>query len=121
MGLKNSLNLFLVTWVNVNLIKGRCFWLLKVPQYSTWSWRKILKLRDIANNFLKFQVGDGSTISLWMESWRPDGNLFDKYGFTVIYDARSKIDAKLSNVIRDWNWQPARFEDFASIQTACLL
>lgn len=87
-----------MAWVNLNLIKRRCFWLLKVPQDSTWSWRKILKLQDIAKNFLKFQVGDRSTISLWMDFWHPDGILFDQYGYRVIYDARSKIDDKLSRV-----------------------
>ena len=48
----------------------------------------------------------------------PDGILFDKYGFIVIYDARSQIDAKLSSVIRgrDWNCLHARSEALVAIQ-----
>lgn len=66
-----------------------------------------------------YEVGDGSNISLWMDAWHPDGVLFDKYGFRVVYDACSKIDAKLSSVIKDgdWNWLPARFDDLVSIQS----
>lgn len=63
--------------------------------------RKILNLRELAKHFLKFQVGDGSSISLRMEAWHPDGFLFDKYGFLAIYDSRSCIDAKLSSMIKN--------------------
>lgn len=34
-----------VAWVEKNLIKGKCFWLLKISQDASSSWRKILKLR----------------------------------------------------------------------------
>jgi hypothetical protein len=47
------------------------------------------------------------------------GILFYKYGFQVIYDARSRIDAKLSSVMRgrDWHWIPARSDALVSIQS----
>lgn len=81
----------------------------------------ILKLREIAKNFLKFQVGDRSDIYLWIESWHPDGILFDKYGFRFIYDAGRKLDAKLklSSVIRgrDWHWLPARSVSMVAISS----
>jgi hypothetical protein len=32
-----------------------------MPQNCTWSWKKILKLRDIAERFFKFSVGNGKT------------------------------------------------------------
>jgi hypothetical protein len=49
-----------VAWVKLNLIKIRCFGLLNVPSSTTWCWRKIIKLRELAKNFFKFQVGNGS-------------------------------------------------------------
>lgn len=53
-----------VSLVKMNLIKGTCFWLLKVPSSTTWCWRKILKLRELVKNFFKFQIGEGSGIFL---------------------------------------------------------
>lgn len=50
------------------LIKRRFFGFSKFPQDANWSWRKILKLRVLAKNFLKFQVGDGVIISLWKDN-----------------------------------------------------
>lgn len=43
--------------------------------------------------------------------------------FLVIYDARSRIDAKLSSVIRgrDWQWNPAISDDLVAIQSGLSL
>jgi hypothetical protein len=49
---------------------------------------RILKLREVAKRFLKFKVGDGSRIFLWLDDWHLDGCLLDKYGHRVVYDAR---------------------------------
>lgn len=50
-----------------------------MPQEATWSWRKILKLREVTKTFLKFRVCDGSKIFLWLDLWHPDGTLYDLY------------------------------------------
>ena len=34
-----------VAWVHDELLKGRSFWTVKVPQSCSWGWRKLLKLR----------------------------------------------------------------------------
>jgi hypothetical protein len=39
-----SLGFIWVVWVKLNyLLKGRCFWNLKIPWDCTWCWRKLLK------------------------------------------------------------------------------
>ena len=55
-----------VAWVHANLLKGKCFWTVKIPQECTWSWRAILNLRDGARKFIRFEVGDGKTIFFGM-------------------------------------------------------
>jgi hypothetical protein len=45
------------------------------------------KHAKLAKNFLKFNVGDCSNISLWNDNWHPNGILFNKYGFRVIHDS----------------------------------
>lgn len=56
-------------------------------------------MRDVAKKILRFLVGDGNNIHLWLDQWHPDGILLEQYGYRVIYDARSKIKAKLSTVM----------------------
>jgi hypothetical protein len=49
-------------------------------------------------------VGDGKDIYLWVEAWHLNGILVDKYGPRVVFEDRSKIDARLSSVIHEMEW-----------------
>ncbi|XP_059436288.1 uncharacterized protein LOC132169238 [Corylus avellana] len=107
-----------VAWVKENLLKRKSFWSVSIPQNCSWDWRKILRLRDIAKRILKFEVGNGENIFLWLDSWHPSRILFEVFGHRVVYDAHSSVEAKLSSVILngDWFWRPARFEVLVEIQ-----
>jgi hypothetical protein len=61
-------------------------------------------------------VEDGSSIHLGLDWWHSDGILYEKYGYRLIYDARSKLEAKLANIMKgkEWDWQPARLESLVS-------
>ena len=56
-----------VTWIKENFLKQKSLWSVGIPQNCSWYWGKILKLRDIAKKFLRFEVGDGKTIHLWLD------------------------------------------------------
>jgi hypothetical protein len=59
-----------VAWIKENLVKGRSFWKVGISQNHSWSWRKLLKLRDTASEFIMFEVGDGkNTHYLWLDNW----------------------------------------------------
>jgi hypothetical protein len=49
-------------WVTENFLERKSFSSEGIPQNCSWSWRKILKLRDTAKRFLKFEVGSGDNI-----------------------------------------------------------
>jgi hypothetical protein len=108
-----------VAWVEDNWLKGKSFLQVSIPQYCSWSWKKTLKLREVAKSFIRFKVGDGSRIFLWYDNWHPAGCLLDKHGFWTIYDAGSSAGAKLSSIIydRDWFWPCARSESLVEIQS----
>jgi hypothetical protein len=100
-----------VAWAHSNMLKGRSFWLVNFPQSCSWFWRNLLKLRvEAIFFFLKFHEGNGRKIHLWTDWWHPSGVLLDKFGYRVIYDAHSRLNARLSSVIRDsnWFWGPRR-------------
>jgi len=108
-----------VAWIQNYMLKGRSFWSVNIPQTCSWSWRKLLKLRSIAKNFLKHEVGDGKHIHLWIDNWHPSGALVEKYGYRIVYDAQSRLDARLETVLRNgnWCWKPARSDHLVEIQS----
>ena len=107
-----------VSWIKENFLKQKSFWSVGIPQNYSWCWRKILKLRDIAKKILRFEVGEGKTIHLWVDCQHLDGILLDRYDYRAIYDAQINVEAKLSSVIhnRDWFQRPARSEVLVEIQ-----
>jgi hypothetical protein len=90
-----------MAWIKENFLKQNSFWSVGIPQNCSWCWRKILKLSNITKKFLRFEVGDGKTIHLWLDCWHPAGILLDIYGYRAVYDAHSSVEAKLSFVIHN--------------------
>lgn len=64
-------------------------------------------------------MGDGSSIFLWLDWWHPSGILVDKFGFRVVYDAGSILEAKVASVMNGtrWSWSLARSEALVHIQS----
>jgi hypothetical protein len=103
----------------VQELRGRSFWQIPIPQSCSWNWKQHLKLRGLAKRFLRFKVGDGSKIFLWLDVWHPDGCLLDNYGHHAVYDAGSSVNAKLSTIIHngDWYWPAARSDKIVELQS----
>jgi hypothetical protein len=49
-------------------------------------------------------VRDGSTIFLCLDWWHPDGVLVERWVYHVVYDSGSKLEGKLSSVMRGNEW-----------------
>lgn len=55
------------------MLKGKKFWLVKVPQMCSWAWRKVLKMREEVGNCIHFNIGDGNDkIFLLLDKWHPE-------------------------------------------------
>ena len=100
-------------------LKGKSFWQVSIPHICTWSWRKLLKLRDEAKHFLSFDVGNGKNIYLWFDAQHSDGVLYEKYGHRVIYDTHSKVEARLDSIIQNNQcyWPTAHSDHLVNIQS----
>jgi hypothetical protein len=107
-----------VAWVELKWFKGKSFWQISIPKVCSWSWKKLLKLRDIAKKFIRFKIGDGNRTYLWLDNWHPLGRLVDRFGFRIVYDSGSCLEAKVSSIIRngDWFWPKARSDILVDIQ-----
>ena len=64
-----------VAWVWRFYMRQGSLWNAKVPTNCSWSWRKILQLRERIRPLIKHKVGDGAATFLWHDSWNPVGPL----------------------------------------------
>lgn len=59
-----------VCWVQCYLIRKSSFWSIKEDTSSgSWVWRKLLKLRSLAKQYIKKEVRNGETTSFWYDRW----------------------------------------------------
>jgi hypothetical protein len=114
-----KVGLMWVAWVEANWLKGRSFWQVSVMVSCSWSWKNLLQLRDLAKKFIRFKVGDGSRVFLWLDHWHPAGYLLDRYGYRIVYDCGCSLNTKLATVIKNenWFWASARFDTLVDIQS----
>jgi hypothetical protein len=56
---------------------------------------------------------------MWLDWWHPDRIIYKRFSHRVVYDAGSKVEAKLSSVLNDkvWSWQPARSYQLVNFQS----
>lgn len=87
-------------WINDNLLKGKSFWEINPKtQSGSWMWRKILKLRDVAKQFHRKDLGNGRHVSFWFDVWSNRGALFDLMGPRGIIEMGVSRQATLEEAV----------------------
>ena len=97
------------TWARANLLRGRSLWDISISSSCSWTWRKVLQLRPIYRQQIKYHIGDGRHTSLWFDDWLLTEPIHQVMGDRVIYDAGLPRNATVSSIIHghSWQWPPA--------------
>ncbi|KAH7659613.1 Reverse transcriptase zinc-binding domain-containing protein [Dioscorea alata] len=77
------------TWVIKYKLRKISFWGITKKVDSSWSWRQLLKIRDVFKGFFEYKLGDGCTFSFWYDPWCHGSSLVDL--FPWINDSRDTI------------------------------
>jgi hypothetical protein len=93
---------------------------MKCPGECSWGWRKILKLRPLVREKVRFRVGNGKSISLWFDCWHPVGPLACRFGERIIYDSGLGRYAKVDSVVegKEWKWPVAESMEWLDVKRA---
>lgn len=62
-------------WIHSIFLSKRNFWNAPQPRACSWSWKKILQLRDNFRSSFRWKVGNGFSVSLWHDYWLSCGPL----------------------------------------------
>ena len=111
-----------VAWVRRMYLRRGSFWCAKTPSICSWSWRKILQLKDKIRPFIKHRICNGMGTFLWHDFLNPVGPLLPYYGDCIVYDSTIHINAHVAELIEDgrWNWPIANSADLIDIKNRCV-
>lgn len=84
-----------------SLLKGKVFWTTKVPYKCPWSFKKILNLRQLASEYIRYYVGRDSNFFIWHDPWVGNSPLITQYRLDIVSIAESQSSAKLRDFLHD--------------------
>ncbi|KAF3485562.1 hypothetical protein F2Q69_00056460, partial [Brassica cretica] len=99
-------------------LKGASIWSLDETKQASWIWKAILKLRPLAERFLRCDVGNGLCASFWFDNWCPLGPLIKIFGQNGPRHIGIPLHAKLRDCCSDTGWilRPARSSAAENLQ-----
>lgn len=62
-------------WAQQNFLKGVSVWNIKPKQDDPWTWKKLMKIRQVMYEHIITVVDDGRDTMLFYDNWLPCGNL----------------------------------------------
>ena len=74
-----------VAWVQRLYLRQGSVWCARTPSYCSWSWRKILQLRERVRPFIRHKVYNGVGTFLWHDFWNQFGPLLPCFGERILY------------------------------------
>ncbi|KAG7585557.1 Reverse transcriptase domain [Arabidopsis thaliana x Arabidopsis arenosa] len=80
------------------------FWEIKEKVNDTWNWKCLLRLRPLAEKFLRCTVGNGRTASFWWDNWTSYGPLIKFLGEAGPRNLRIPLTARVADAINGEVW-----------------
>ncbi|XP_038885895.1 uncharacterized protein LOC120076201 [Benincasa hispida] len=102
-----------VAWMEAYILRGRSLWAIRCKVGKSWCLRAILLCRNRFKHLVCLMVGDGRSCFVWWDPWLPEGAILDKYGASVVGDANSSLDVRLSEFMDGeggWRWPIVSWE-----------
>ncbi|XP_048623628.1 uncharacterized protein LOC125601237 [Brassica napus] len=72
---------------------------------GSWMWRKLLKLRSLVYEFMRFEVNDGRTAFFWFDDWLRMGRLIDITGNVGTCYLGIARNARVNDAARQSEWR----------------
>lgn len=91
-------------WHKFHNIKSNSLWEIKASPRDSWTWKAILRLRPMAEQFLKVVVGNGNKASFWFDSWSPLGPLIKLMGPIGPSQFRLPLNSKVKDACNQVGW-----------------
>lgn len=99
-----SLFIDVVEMSKLKISSKKSIWQTKIPAECSYVWIGILQVRYIANHIIRYQIGDGTRVSLWYNPWLADGPRRSRFEERVRLAASIRDNYSVSALIVDGKW-----------------
>ncbi|GKF16488.1 hypothetical protein Tco_0061406, partial [Tanacetum coccineum] len=93
-----------VKWIHKYKLKGRHFFDIPYRGCMTWGWRKLLLLRPLVREYIRYCIGDGATSSLWFDRWLSTRPLAEVVSNRDLHRAGFTLSSKVKDAVSNGNW-----------------
>lgn len=93
-----------VAWHKSHHLHDESFWRIRESSRDSWSWKSLLRLRELAETFVKVTVGNGESTSFWFDNWTPMGPLLKHVGVDGPRTTRIPLSASVANACDNHGW-----------------
>lgn len=96
-------------WTKKHILKGASIWSFDETKQESWIWKAILKLRSLAERFLKCDVGNDLLASFWFDRCNCLGPVIKLFGYDGPRQTCIPLNTKLRYCCTEtwWLLQPA--------------
>ncbi|KAK1421762.1 hypothetical protein QVD17_24370 [Tagetes erecta] len=94
-----------VDWIYDYKLKGRSIWDVTPKAKMTWSWRKILQIRELIRPHIRHKIGNGRDTFAWSDNWCTQSPLNRFITPRDIYNAGFSLHAKVADLVSNMNWK----------------
>ena len=93
-----------VYWIQHYLLRQNSFWDIREDGKGSWIWRKLLKLRPLAYQFIQYEINDTHTAFFWFDDWLQMGKFMDITGAVGTYYLGVARTARVSEAATHQRW-----------------
>lgn len=91
-------------WVKEFLLLNESLWEVNDTCIRSWVWRKLLKLRSVAKQFIRMDVHNSQMVRFWTDPWHPLGCLIEIFGEVGTQKLDIHRSARVCEVWDGVNW-----------------
>ncbi|XP_050229273.1 uncharacterized protein LOC126678417 [Mercurialis annua] len=107
-------------WIIKNKLKMLSFWGITKPFVASWSWRNLVKLRDMIKGCFNYKLGEGN-ISFWYDPWLDGETVTEVFPEINPVDTDIHHNAKVSTYFSRGSWRlPMAMDEYLERAWNCI-
>lgn len=91
-------------WIHDNFLIRKSIWTMKVPYNASWCFKKMLNLRYLAMNHVKYEIGSQSQFLFWHDPWFGHKPLLHYFDSSIVSISETSDMARVGDFINGDQW-----------------